>query len=67
VIVKRWNSDITENRSDGKLNYGRFGYWKNETESSDGFPQTPTGSNAGTFCVIVIIDTNLFDAAGHLH
>ena len=25
VVVERWNSDMTENWSDGTLNYGRFG------------------------------------------
>ena len=46
MVVERWNSNMMENRSDGMLNYRRFGfgYCKTETEPSDGFPQTPTGT-----------------------
>jgi len=37
---------MMENRSDGMLNYRRFGfgYCKTETEPSDGFSHTPTGT-----------------------
>jgi len=36
IITLTWNFDMMENRSDGR------GYWKTETEPSDGFPQTPS-------------------------
>jgi len=37
-----------DEKPDGTLNYRRFGYWKTETEPSDGFPQIPRQKSAVT-------------------